>query len=139
MIKTGRYIEDDIFQMVRESPLSSFVDGGVYKQGLRPFGSESEDIIVSFSAGSDGQTQAGMVAVNIYVKDINVGSQDGALLPDTSRLRAVEEKLAETIISIDEQSYEYDITTESTVQSFEVPDLGQHVVTALLRYRRITI
>lgn len=139
MIKTGKEIEYDIYAMLRESELASFVDGKVYKDGLRPFGSTKEDIIVSFAAGLNGQSQSGMVSVRIYVRDIDTGSPDGRLSPDTARCEAIEVKASEVIQGMIEDSTEYDITVESTIQTFPVEEIGQRVVYVMLKYRRITI
>lgn len=139
MIKTGKEIEYDIYTMIRSSELASFVNGGVYKNGLRPFGSTLEDIIVSFAAGIDGQAQSGMVSIRIYVKDIDFGSADGRLVQDTARCEALEVKTLQVVQSLIGSSTEYDLSVETTIQTLPVEDLGQHVVYVMLKYRRITI
>jgi len=139
MIKTGKEIEYDIYAMILASELPSFVNGDVYKNGLRPFGSTLEDIVVSFSAGLNGQSQSGMVSVRIYVKDIDCGSADGRLSPDTARSEAIEVKASEVIQGMIGSSTEYDLSVESTIQTLPIEDLGQHVVYVMLKYRRITI
>jgi hypothetical protein len=125
--------------MIRSSELASYVNGDVYKNGLRPFGSELEDIIVSFSAGIDGQSQSGMVSVRIYVKDIDFGSGDGRLVQNTARCEAIEVKALQVIQSLIDNSAEYDLSVETTIQTLPVEDLGQHVVYVMLKYRRVTI
>lgn len=49
MKKTGSEIEADVYKMVKDSILSSSVNGGVFLDGLRPVNSLKEDIVISFS------------------------------------------------------------------------------------------
>lgn len=51
MKKTGSEIEADVYKMVKDSILSSSVNGGVFLDGLRPVNSLKEDIVISFMTG----------------------------------------------------------------------------------------
>lgn len=138
MTKTGRQIENDIYTMIKNSALATFVNGGVYKKGLRPFNSDKEDVIVSFSAGIDGQTQSGMVTITVYVKNVNTGTAGGRLVPNTSRIEAIEVKTLEAVNKMIEDSVEYDLSVETTIQSLPVEGLEQNLVYCMLKYKRIT-
>lgn len=137
MNKTGAEIESDIFNMISGSELEEFVNGSAYKKGVRPFGSALEDIVVGFSAGIDGQRQTGAIDVNIYVPNIDAGSEDGRKVPDKSRIEAVEKKARTFFDSL--ISTEYDFPKAATIQSFEAEGLEQFYVSIKIKYRRITI
>ena len=66
---TSRQVQSDIYQFLRDSALSEMISGEVYRNGMRPRGSKAEDAVVTFITGMIGETQTGVVAVNIFVPD----------------------------------------------------------------------
>lgn len=74
MNKTGSEIEQDFYDIIKNSPIASAIKGKVYVDGSRPINSKIEDAVVAFVAGMDAQIQTGAVNVNIYVPDIDNGS-----------------------------------------------------------------
>lgn len=73
-MKTDIEIKDDIYNLLKNSALTSAVSGGLYKR-LRPINSELEDIVISVLANQNGQMQEAFVNINIYVADNLVGEQ----------------------------------------------------------------
>lgn len=69
-MKTNGEIEDMIYDVIKGSPLEQAVvsTGGVLcKSEDRPTNSAGEDIVISVLDGLNGQIQAAVVNVNIYV------------------------------------------------------------------------
>ncbi len=89
MTKTGQQIEDDIFGLVKDSPLASLINGGVYLFGMRPKDSTKEDAVVKFVQGYDNQIQSGTVVINIYVSDFDA-YENGVLVRDITRCTEIE-------------------------------------------------
>ena len=65
MIRTGQQIENDIYSLLKNSELSAFVNGDLYKFGMRPYKSVKEDIVVKFVTALTDEIQTGVVAINI--------------------------------------------------------------------------
>ena len=83
-------------------PLKSEINGDLYRNGMRPFNSNKEDIVVAFLTGLDGQFQQATVNVNIYVPDINF---NGRYTKDIGRLATLENALKDYLNSIKTNNY----------------------------------
>ena len=92
MILSDIAIKDIAYELVMQSPLSSMIEGKVYK-GNRPMNSDSEDIDINVLTNDAAQTQEATLNINLFVKDENgrYGSVE-----DTKRLR----ELADECISL---------------------------------------
>lgn len=139
MTKTERDIEDDFYFMVKSSELPGMIQGKLYKKDDRPFNSKTEDIVVGFLSGLDGQTQEGYVNINVFVPNISVGSTDGKKRPNKARIKVIQSKLLEFTDNIIDSNSEYDVERDSTIQTFETEDLEQVMVNAKLYYKRTTL
>ena len=139
MRKTGQQIEDDVFDLVQDSELSSFVKGKIYKEGTRPVDSENEDAIVSFKTGLDTQFQQGELTLNIYVPDIDNGGK--ILVKDIARCREIESK-ADSIVRTFTSS-EYLFFLGGIPQTFQFQSentkVKQHFVNIKLRFSRNSV
>lgn len=139
MRKTGQQIEDDVFDLVQDSELSSFVKGKIYKEGTRPVDSENEDAIVSFKTGLDAQFQQGELTLNIYVPDIDNGGK--ILVKDIARCREIESK-ADSIVRTFTSS-EYLFSLGGIPQTFQFQSentkVKQHFVNIKLRFSRNSV
>ena len=109
MNKTGEEVELDVFNIIKESPLAKEITGIVYREGTRPLDSKSEDIVVSFLTGIDGQFQAGSVNVNIYVPNVDNGSQ--VLVKNAARCRYLARKADEVVRSLKPSDYSFSLGT----------------------------
>lgn len=132
---TGIEIEQDIYDLVKASPLASLVNGQVCRKDTRPANSEAEDIIVAHVGGIDGQVQEGSVNVNCYVKDIDDGS--GSLVEDISRGKVIARAMDALIRSAYIENYE--LTLDSVISTYKVQNANQHCVHMGVAYRRTTI
>ena len=74
MIKTEMQIERDFYSFIKSSDLGKAIKGEVYRSEMRPANAKTEDLVIKFLAGLDGQIQTGVVIFNLYVPDIPFGS-----------------------------------------------------------------
>lgn len=88
-----------LFSLLRESPVSAAISGGIYVGDDRPDDSEKEDIVVnSIDLTQDYLPQIGTSNVNIYVPDKNVkigGKQQ--LQANRTRLKELSEMAIKTL------------------------------------------
>ncbi len=61
MNKTEMRIERDFYSFVKTSNLGMAVKGDVYRSEMRPPEAVTEDLVVKFLAGVDGQFQSGVM------------------------------------------------------------------------------
>lgn len=136
MEKTSEEIEADVYRLVKASSLMDMVGGKIYRDEQRPKDARTEDIVVKFQTGTDGQVQEGYVLVHVYIPDIQT-SKDGELKKDTSRVK----KIAVAVNGLVEelgQSTEYLFEKDGTPKSWPSEDGAQHFINLRLHYRRIT-
>ena len=134
MIKTGGNIETDIYNLIA-AKLKRIISGDVYKSDGREKNATTEDAVIIFTGGLDGQVQEGIVTVNIYIPDIDAGSK-GAKVKDTKRCREIEAAL---LTAIDETTTtEYELTRKTIIQTFAVDEINQHFVNGKIQFKRVT-
>ncbi len=134
--KTEKRIERDFFEFVSNSELAKNISGMVYRKGMRPVGSDKEDIVVKFLSGIDEQIQSGIIVLNIYVPDTTIRST-GAKVEDIKRVEELEELALSFIEGND--STEYELSKDGTPKSLEAEGIEQHFIQVRIKYRRITI
>ena len=135
MEKTAKQIEKDVFRIVRNSELKNVIGGTFYRAGMRPKNASTEDVVVKFLAGIDGQEQSGVVLIHVYVPNIQV-SKDGELVENITRIDELEE-LLNTLVA-DLENGEYLFEKDGTPHSFPVEGIEQHFINMRLHYRRKT-
>lgn len=134
MEKTEKQIEKDVFRIIRDSELKAVIGGVVYRDGMRPKNAKTEDIVVKFLTGIDGQEQSGIVLIHIYVPNIKSPSGDGELVPNITRIGQLEE-IANIMISSLE-SDEYLFEKDDTPRSYPADGIEQQFINVRLHYRR---
>ena len=95
-MKTEKQIERDFYSLISQSSLGAAIRGTIYRSEMRPRDAESEDIIIKFLSGLDGQIQQGVVILNVYVPDITMRS-DGRKVEDKQRVAELEELIVDFI------------------------------------------
>ena len=131
MKKTGSEIEADVYKMVKDSILSSSVNGGVFLDGLRPVNSLKEDIVISFMTGIfDVFHQEGKVNINIYIPD---KESEGVLRKNTKRCREIERICQVFIDTLLAGTYHF--TLGRMIQTFEENTINQHFVNLQLNFK----
>lgn len=133
-MKTEKQIERDFFHFVKNSDLASKISGKVYRGGMRPTGSDKEDIIVKFLAGLDLQIQSGVVVVNIYVPDISIPDRK---VENMARIGELQGSLLEFMKN--NNNTEYLIETEATPKTLRAEDIGQHFIYSRLKFKRLAL
>jgi hypothetical protein len=134
MKKTGSTFEKEVFQLIRDSSLKSIISGGIYRDGMRPFNSDKEDVIVSFLTGIDGQFQRGIVNINIFVPDIDFGGQ--SKVKNIARCNLIEQVCSGIISSLKKDGYRFSL--DSLIQTFKAEETSQHFVNVKLRFDYVT-
>ena len=135
MIKGGDDIEADVFLLVKNSAIATFIKGTVYREGKRPLNATTEDAVVTFKTGLDGQFQDGEIVLNIYVP--NIKGSSGLFEKDITRCRLIGNKMMESINTF--TSSEYHIRLLNIPQSFKEQSIEQYYVNARIRFKRNTI
>jgi len=134
MTKTGQQIEDDIYGFLKSSPLSSLINGKVYKFGTRPRDSRKEDAVVKFVTGFDGQIQSGTVVINIYVPDFDA-FDNGVLVRDINRCTEIESVSNKWVESLTAEISDYMFRKAQTIYTEEEPEINQHFISIRLRFK----
>lgn len=136
MSKTSGAIEQDIFDLLRNSSLKNLISGNIYKSGMRPMDAQTEDIVVKFLTGRDYQIQDGMVNINAYVADIDNSSGKGTLVKNTRRCN----EIADALNSFVKDNFiinEYKLELDEIIRTLETEN-EQHFVNCRVRFKRIT-
>jgi len=131
-MKSDILIKDDVYAIIKNSPLASAVTGKICKQGVRPKGSDKEDVVLAILANMNGQIQEAAVNVNIYVKD-DVKS-DGQNQEATIRLRELCQ-IASEILEVG-RGEDFRFTLESQ-RVIEVEATHEHVINNRLIYKQV--
>jgi hypothetical protein len=140
MIKTGKQIQSDIIDLLRDSNLANAVNGKIYRFGYRPRDSKAEDIIVVFTTGIPDQIQTGIITLNIYVPDIeDENTNNGVMYENGRRCEALEIAATEWAESLTTGRTDYKFTLQQTVYTEEEPEINQHFVAVKLKYELFTV
>lgn len=137
MEKTSEDIEADVYCILRDSALKKAIGGQVLRDGRRKKGATTEDAVVKFLSGIDGQEQSGVVLIHIYVPN-KAFSDDGELSKDTPRIRELQRVVNNVIANDFDSNTEYVFEKDGTPQSYPVEGIEQHFINVRLKYRRKT-
>ena len=157
--KTAKEVQGDFLRMIRELPittdqhtsnalpytlpfvlgagtLADCISGSVYRQGLRPRDSRLEDITVGFVAGVPTQIQTGVVAICIYVPDIDP-YDNGVMVENMERTAQLELVAQDWYDSIHTPALAlgYNLTLQDTIATVEDEPIQQHFVSIMLKYK----
>ena len=131
-MKSDILIKDDIFTFIKRSPLASAITGKICKQGVRPKGSEDEDVVISVLTNMNGQIQEAVVNVNIYVADEI--KRDGQNQEATIRLRELCKIASETLEVGSGDDFRFTLESQHVLA---VEDAKVHVINNRLIYKQI--
>ena len=135
MKATAGEIETKVYNLIVDYGLQ--IGGQIYKEGVRPLDSKSEDAVITFVTGTDAQIQSGIVAVNVYVPDINNGQGKGVKVKNISRCNEVEIMLKNFASSIS-ISDEYKFEPDRIIKSYKESEIEQHFVNLRLKFKKST-
>lgn len=131
-MKSDILIKDDVYALIKNSPLASAVTGKICKQGVRPKGSDKEDVVISVIANLNGQIQESVVNVNIYVAD-DIKS-DGQYQESTIRLRELCRIASETLEVGRGEDFRFTLESQRVLA---VEDTKEHVINNRLNYKQV--
>lgn len=129
-------IEADVFRIVRESGLKEAIKGVIYRDDMRPKNAKTEDAVVKFLTGTDGQVQQGYVLVHVYVPDVPSVCGDGESVKDIVRIKALQSAVNDALSDLDNDEYLFEIT--DTPKTYEAEGVRQHFINVRLYYKRVT-
>lgn len=130
---TAKEIQTFFFDLIKASPIATAVNGSVYRHGLRPRDSKLEDITVSFVSGLTNQIQTGVIAVCIYVPDIDPYG-NGVYVEDGSRTATLERIAQNWIDSHPAGTSDYYLSLQDTIATIEDEQIHQHFVSIMIHY-----
>lgn len=131
-MKSDIFIKDDVYALIKNSPLASTVTGKICKQGVRPKGSDKEDVVIAVVANLNGQIQEAVLNVNIYVAD-DIKS-DGQNQEATIRLRELCRIASETLEVGSGEDFRFTLESQRVI---EVADTKEHVINNRIIYKHI--
>ena len=131
-MKSDILIKDDVYAIIKQSPIAAAVTGKVCKQGVRPKGSDKEDVVIAVVTNMNGQIQEAVVNVNIYVKD-DIKS-DGQNQEATIRLRELCRIASETLEVGSGEDFRFTLESQRVI---EVQETQEHVINNRLIYKQV--
>lgn len=132
--KTEQEIERDFYSFVKNSSLGKSIKGKVYRDEMRPANAKSEDLIIKFYTGVDGQIQTGTVIIDIYVPDIANG--DGLKVKNSPRIAELQRLILDFIEN--NENTEYQMETELSPYTIPSEEIEQHEIKVRIKFNRIT-
>lgn len=133
-IKTEKQIEKDIFRIIKASPINTMIGGTLYRKGMRPRNANTEDAVVAFLSGLDGQFQTGVVLLNIYVPMTQNASSDK--ITDISRVDTLETAVKDFFDECSEVNYLFEL--RETPYSEDLDEIEQTRINVRIHYTRTT-
>lgn len=135
MRKTGSQIEGDIYTLINNSAVKNAIEGSLYREGMRPINAETEDAVVSFLTGLDGEIQTGILNLNIYVSDIDSNTHK---VKDITRCTELESIANEFIQSLSITG-DYKLELDNMIQTFKAEGIEQHFINCRIKFSLSTI
>lgn len=133
-IKTEKQIEKDIFRIIKASPINTMIGGTLYRKGMRPRNAKTEDAVVAFLSGLDGQFQTGVVLLNIYVPMTQNASSDK--ITDILRVETLEAAVKDFFDECSEVNYLFEL--RETPYSEDLDEIEQTRINVRIHYTRTT-
>lgn len=131
-MKTDIDIKDDIYALIKGSPLEKAVTGKLSKT-LRPANSCKEDIVISVLANNNAQLQEAFVNVNIYVRDNN---RDGQAEENSIRLRELCSLSKDLLERGYKGDYRYELSSQRVIA---IDGKGEHIINNKVLYQYVNI
>lgn len=128
-MKTDIEIKDDVYMLLKDSPIMSQV-GGTLSKTKKPDKIANEDVVISILANETGQRQEAIVNVNLYVSDQKVGQH---YEESTKRLRVLSRVCAD-FLECNHKDYRLTLDAQRIV---EVASLNMHMINNRLLYQII--
>lgn len=134
-IKTETQIEKDFYRFVKSSPIASAIGGQVLRDGMRARNARTEDAVVVFNSGFDGQIQDGVVVLNVFVPK-KVFGKDTEPVKDIARVDALEQIIRDWLDSWNDSEYLLPQNRRPTIQSLEDPQTNETYIHTRIKFKR---
>lgn len=142
--KTGKEIERDIFELLRDSYIVTGqvgvpgIGGAMYRGGQRARDARTEDLVVIFTTATSTQFQEGVVTLNIYVPDI-VTEGSGFASEDVRRCEELERLAQDSVdaLTADVSDYLFFIERSRVIHTLRDEELHQSFVVVPLAFKYI--
>ena len=134
MARTAKQIQGDVYRLLRDSTLYSMISGEVYRSGMRPRDSKTEDAVVIFTTGLPDQIETGVVTVNLFVPDIDPFS-DGVMVEDSRRTEQLEKLAQAWADSLSAEVSNYLFRLQQTIYTESSPTTNEHFIVVKLQYK----
>lgn len=131
---TESQIEKDFYRIIKSSAINSLINGTLYRKGMRPANAKTEDAVVAFLTGLDGQIQTGVVLLNIYVPKID--NKTSGKVKNTSRVDTLEAAVKDFFEAFSDPYY--DLELRETPYSEDLEEIQQTRINTRIYYRRTT-
>jgi hypothetical protein len=135
-IKTGTEIEADFYRRVKTSPLAEVIRGRVLRDGMRERDARTEDAVVIFNSGLDGQVQDGVVVLNVFVPKRPFGV-DTEAVKDIGRVSELEGIIRDWLSSWNDEEYLLPADRRPTILSIDDPQRGETYIHTRIRFKRL--
>lgn len=136
-MKTDIDIKDDIWRVIKKSPLFKEVTGELKKTSVRPKESRKEDIVISILANNIRQKQMAYVNVNIYVADNYVDGQNEENSERLRRLCNMAFSVFENVRGVDFRLSLTDPNFDCWQRVIESEGTSEHVINNKILYQII--
>ena len=134
-IKTDTQIEKDFYHFVKESPIATAIGGSVLRDGMRKRNAKTEDAVVIFNAGLDGQIQDGFIVINVFVPKKPFG-KDTEPVKDIGRVDTLEQVIRDWQDSFNDSEYLLPDNERPTIQCLEDPTTHDTYICVRIKFRR---
>ncbi len=134
-IRSTAIIEQQMYEYL-EGFMADKVSGGFYPSDCRPGNSTQEDAVLTVSYANASQIQAGRAKLNIYVPDIDCGSN--RLVPNKARLQELTQLDEAVINTLNEADTDYLYYLSAATHTIGDPDIRQHFVNINIGFKLIT-
>lgn len=122
-----------VYEAIKDD-VANIIDGFVYQDGCRPYNSiGSEDAVVSVSTLSADQVQEGVIALNIFVPNIN--NATGLYMPNRARLLALSQCMGGIIDALQSKMPEAEIRPYTATQTMANDNDKEYFVNQLIRIK----
>lgn len=129
-MQTDEEIEDIIYHYLKETELASEVNGTIYKNGERPAGRQSEDIVIHVLANVVDSVQKAIVLVNIYTQDVK---RDDALVRNDKRFKQLAQLGKNALEWVNQGINKWKVEEQTSIDA----ETDEHIIQFKLIYKHL--
>lgn len=135
-MRTASQITGDFYKALRNGALAKELNGGVYREGLRPVSSRQEDAVLVFTQGTAGQLDTGTITVLVFVPDID-NDGTGSLVEDKRRTAEIEAAALSWVKGLQSDLTGYKTELAQTILTLPDIAIKQHFISVKINYESL--